>query len=248
MSEMAIGDTEVIVKDVVDSVKHEKAVKDEINTAEAPRNKDKCPCSLSKDVWKIKCMTCGQWWHNLCANLKHLDEDGVNLLTEWECPYCWSFPFILNTQKQALIDELSQTIKEEVKEVQEVLKSEKEEKVTFAELLRKNSDDIETKTKKVIETAIADENSKLVESAMNTSKRAIDSNFVERQKRRKNVVLINVRESKSNTTEEESRKDKDMAVEICGVAAEEIRSTYRPGPPLGEGRNKDRKTPRPHRE
>ena len=36
-----------------------------------------------------------------------------------------------------------------------------------------------------------------------------------------------------------------MAVEICGVAAEEIRSTYRPGPPLGEGRNKDRKTPRP---
>ena len=128
-------------------------------------------------------------------------------------------------------------------DVQEMVKKVSEEKTgdEWSKMLKSNIEEIKTATK----TAISDENSKLVKSAMASSKKAIDSNFMERESRKKNVVIVNVPESGKTTLAEQRTDDKDTVIELLQLAEEEIKGVYRPGPPLGEGRNKDRTKPRP---
>ena len=56
----------------------------------------KCPCLKSDNTsWKIKCVSCNQTWHTMCANIKaHGIPETVirNLQKTWMCPWCYSTP------------------------------------------------------------------------------------------------------------------------------------------------------------
>ena len=61
--------------------------------------KKKCPCKTSSNgkSWLMTCNSCGQAWHNRCANLKgdKLTQEAVDsILKEWQCPWCYvpAFP------------------------------------------------------------------------------------------------------------------------------------------------------------
>ena len=56
----------------------------------------KCPCLKSNEIsWKIKCSSCKQTWHAMCANLKapNIPEHViVSLGKNWMCPWCFNTP------------------------------------------------------------------------------------------------------------------------------------------------------------
>ena len=224
-----------------------------VRPAEVKDNLDRCPCKMSKDVYKIICSTCEQSWHTSCANLKYLEEPGVKELIEWECPRCWSLPFILNDQMQMDNSKLQNFIKDEFDKIEkankEIAKSVSDEestgKVKFAELLKQNAEEMKNEAKSTIKSTIADEKSKLVKTAMESSQKANDSNYMEREKRKKNVVLVNAPESTKKNVTDQNAEDRELVLELLQVSEEEIKGLYRAGPPLGEGKNKERTLPRP---
>ena len=60
--------------------------------------KSKCPCKTSSNgkAWLLTCNTCGQVWHNQCANLKgdKITQDTMDsILKNWQCPWCFVVPF-----------------------------------------------------------------------------------------------------------------------------------------------------------
>ena len=56
----------------------------------------KCPCLKNNETsWKIKCSSCKQTWHAMCANLKasNIPEHViVGLGKTWMCPWCFNTP------------------------------------------------------------------------------------------------------------------------------------------------------------
>ena len=56
----------------------------------------KCPCLKSNETsWKIKCSSCKQTWHTMCANLKSrvIPENVIIALEKtWMCPWCFTTP------------------------------------------------------------------------------------------------------------------------------------------------------------
>ena len=57
-----------------------------------------CPCGKSdqKSTY-VKCAKCEQEWHSRCCNLTGLTQGAVKKLTTWECPSCYSCPYIKNS-------------------------------------------------------------------------------------------------------------------------------------------------------
>ena len=65
---------------------------------------DSCPCERHIGAsWKLKCMTCLQYWHTWCVGLKYLDDNHIKLLKEWNCPLCYVLPQSV-IQKTGIID------------------------------------------------------------------------------------------------------------------------------------------------
>ena len=56
----------------------------------------KCPCNDNIDCWKIDCSQCKQYWHINCVSLNGLEEDEINRLLNWLCPFCYVAPISTN--------------------------------------------------------------------------------------------------------------------------------------------------------
>ena len=57
----------------------------------------KCPCGKSTggQSWLLKCTSCTQCWHNVCANLKgNIPKSTVDQIDLWQCPWCYSCPLL----------------------------------------------------------------------------------------------------------------------------------------------------------
>ena len=214
-------------------------------------------CGLSdKDTKKLITWSCPRCFHSSLA-VKAVD-------TPVNTANCSTLRVILKEELNLIVPVITNTVKSDVTTivgteaektpnleavlpdiVQKVInESEKKTESKWADLLKK-TEEIKSETKTTISNEIADANSKLVETAMVNSKKAIDSNFMERERRRKNVVIVNAPESGKSTLAEQKEDDRDTVIELLQVDSEEIKGIYRAGPQLGEGRNKDRTKPRP---
>ena len=82
--------------------KDKKLTQDETNDQVGPESsktsgktvKSKCPCNASSQgkSWLMTCNSCGQSWHNRCANLKgdKLTKESIDsILKDWQCPWCF---------------------------------------------------------------------------------------------------------------------------------------------------------------
>ena len=55
-----------------------------------------CPCGKSSGgkSWILKCIGCGQAWHNTCSNLKgQIPKSMIGNLDHWLCPWCFVCPY-----------------------------------------------------------------------------------------------------------------------------------------------------------
>lgn len=55
-----------------------------------------CPCGKSSGgkSWILNCISCGQAWHNTCANLKgQIPKSIIASLDHWLCPWCFVSPY-----------------------------------------------------------------------------------------------------------------------------------------------------------
>ena len=55
-----------------------------------------CPCRQSSGgkSWLLNCISCGQNWHNTCANLKgQISKTIISSLDHWLCPWCFVCPY-----------------------------------------------------------------------------------------------------------------------------------------------------------
>ena len=60
------------------------------------RSVKSCPCGKSSGgkSWLLKCVGCGQNWHNTCSNLKgQIPKSVIGSLDHWLCPWCFVCPY-----------------------------------------------------------------------------------------------------------------------------------------------------------
>ena len=171
-----------------------------------------CICGVwRKHVDYVQCESCTSWWHYCCTGIEFKDpaKSFGPAVDHWKCPTCVvkgftkvdTTPLVapkpnvingstpVNTQQTTLTKE---TLKEELlaflPDIKATMKTVMEEceKPKWSDVLKTA---ITEAAKTTIEATIAEENSKLVKTAINKSKETIDSNYVERQWRKKNVVI-----------------------------------------------------------
>ena len=69
----------------------------ETDSTKSSKNSTKsCPCGKSSGgkSWLLKCIGCGQAWHNTCSNLKgQIPKSIIGNLDSWLCPWCFVCPY-----------------------------------------------------------------------------------------------------------------------------------------------------------
>ena len=69
----------------------------ETGSTKSSKNSTKsCPCGKSSGgkSWLLKCIGCGQAWHNTCSNLKgQIPKSIIGNLDSWPCPWCFVCPY-----------------------------------------------------------------------------------------------------------------------------------------------------------
>ena len=69
----------------------------ETDSTKSSKNSTKsCPRGKSSrgKLWLLKCIGCGQAWHNTCSNLKgQIPKSIIGNLDSWLCPWCFVCPY-----------------------------------------------------------------------------------------------------------------------------------------------------------
>ena len=206
-----------------------------------------CPCEvfISEEL-SIKCDHCGIFWHLCCVGLSGLTEESVESLLKWHCPDCFYSPHckkFKNVTQNSDADSSScgtirVLLKEELNLIQPVISA------TVEHAIRKSfsgnvcsKDDMEkvVKTwadvtkqsqKKVIEETTR---TQTAQSVVEKVVRKLDSDKIEREKRRDNVVVMNIPESTMESAAQKRADDIKFCREKLCMSDEDIESCWRAG-------------------
>ena len=199
---------------------------------------DKCPCLKNKRQNTVKCTVCKKWWHQSCAGLAGLSADELGHLKDWKCPICyeppdkveiWSDMFTVKKVFNKL-SELNESINTKAINVIEKVDKKSEEQVAlWTDLFNQNRG------------ANGNQLQEVVASVVEKSKQQMDSDHVEREKRKNNIVIRDVTESGAATPELRKTDDKQKLTEILGLNEVDVENVYR----AGKADNPDRTGPRP---
>jgi hypothetical protein len=210
----------------------------------------KCPCGNQEkeSIW-VHCETCDQWLHCDCVGLKGLKKNAVQSLTDWNCPRCLISPYgneevrddevVTKGELRAACQAIKMAMKEELAANVSILRDSVKE---AAETAVKNAapsvvTSVVEKTKSYA-AATQDSQRKLVEevkSAATSSHivqevaRKIDSDKVEREKRKMNVIVMKVPESKAPSSGQRRADDMKFCYEQLGMEKTEIDTVWRAG-------------------
>lgn len=143
-----------------------------------------------------------------------------------------------------IVNEVKKTLPTIVKTIVDTVVAETKATKTFADALKKTQKDITGQVgstmKTAMESALKDNQNDLIEKTMMKQ----EADQAERQKRCRNVVISDIPESDGNTPNDRKEEDHTLACALLGIEQEHIVSSYRAGPVLGTGTNKERTTPR----
>ena len=214
---------------------------------------NKCPCKKKNSLPTIRCVRCEQWWHARCVSLKGLSVEELEKLASWHCPLCYELPDTIPQGKlEALIRAEFNDLKTQVKSVEtavngnkvkalmsEVVKMHMNEQVeSVTEIVSANSNN----TRRAITESIQQNNIKVVSEVVKSSKAQMDSDAIEREKRKCNLVIQNVSEPDGNTPNQRRQGDVDFAAKCLDIESNQVIRVFRPGKPIREN---DRRTCRP---
>ena len=191
--------------------------------------RDKCPCSkVVEDSCFITCVSCDQCFHCNCVGLAGLKQNSVDNILSWKCHSCFkpNFDYKLGSKNEHI--DLRAIVQEEVKNacattvkdlvvsatheavgkateglVEKVSKKTNESVKTFAEVTLGKSKEAQ---KKIIEDVKEATASTVV---IGEVCRKMDSDQVERERRKCNVIINKVPESNGSFTGKE-RRDHDV--------------------------------------
>ena len=202
-------------------------------------NSDKCPCKKGYKTLMLPCKKCKTYWHASCVKLSGLKKADLNRLTDWHCPYCYKLP-------EAAVKEC--TLQSLDKKISDMKTNFDLKFTTTIEEVQKKSDD---QAKKWTDFFSKEKDQDQIQQVMTTviekSKQKMDSDHVEREKRKQNVVLRDLKESEEATNEKIREDHLKIATRILNIEESDIEVVFRAGkrPQPGDPPPETPRGPRP---
>ena len=230
---------EVTTKEVMSSSEHmsNEEVKngEEITTApenqkSAPQKKEKCLCGkkVRSAVW-ICCCSCSQWFHCGCVSLGGLTKESVEGIVRWECFQCFRPPFSsvadgstsVNTRdmRDIMKDEICAVVREEINRAFEGVCT----KADIKSAMKSYANIVKNGHKEVMEATSGP-------TAIKEMCKTLNFEQLEREKKKKNVIVSDVPEP-STTLSGEEKKSHDLTYlwHELDMNKEEIVTCFRTG-------------------
>ena len=207
-------------------------------------NKCYCPCGVYiAEEFSVSCENCEKFWHLCCVGLSGLTEEMVEKLTNWNCPDCFFSPhskkFIkTNSTVPGECGTMKVMLKEELNLIQPVIAATVESAVrrcmttstctksdveavvkTYAEATKQSQKQV------IEETTKAQTAQNVVEKVV----RKLDADKIEREKRRANVVVMDVPESEMESSGQKAAYDRKFCREKLGMSDDDIEKCWRAG-------------------
>ena len=213
---------------------------------QSPPASDDCPCKKwIDDSVLIQCDTCDTWWHCQCVSLKGLTQPMVDAIESYECPRCFTSPFVDIMEEPPMKGEvnckvLSHVMRKELNASIDILKDMMKEAASNAvnQATPTVVSSVVEKTKSF--AAVTEQNQiKLVEEVKNAATSAqlvdkickkMDNDHCEREKRKSNVIISNVPEPQSDLTPADKKKvDSAYLCKNMDMNMNEIQTCFRTG-------------------
>ena len=222
-------------------------------------DKNMCPCGDTKKKEWIECMNppCGQWLHRSCVGLAGLTEAATKKLTSWHCPECFFsisggyFALSLHRKGKSTGEQSTSLttdcttqmiIREELHKMQPVIAAVTENaatKAVTAALLGKVASkvDVEMAVKSYAKTAQEHQAEVLKQAAqIHSAKgvadqvvRQLDTDKIIRERKKLNVVVMGVPESKAASAGQRKKDDYDFIYKELEMEKNEVVSCLRAG-------------------
>ena len=224
------------------------------NVEEKQHDVEKCPCGHSNRAsYKLKCTKtdCGQSWHLDCVGLKGLTKVAIEKLEYWLCPFCYILPSTAITKdprirsfNSSFATSLSKPDEPAISQIMKVVQTAVKESIAHSDLCTKSDvmDIVKENTAEAIKTyadVTASSQKKVLDemSAVQASKtviekvtRKIDSDNIEREKKKSNVCVLGIKESTADSADLRNQEDRQFCVGELGITDGDIESCYRAGP------------------
>lgn len=219
-----------------------------------------CVCGLgTKPKTLMKCSECEQWWHSGCVGLGPLTQSITSKIESWKCPLCFKFASGIREklgkagEREMKVDEseivdlsgITDTMCKDIKEIKDILISKVVPNV--ANTSTKVSETLDANwrrqtqswadivaNQKAIEQKISTkqkEEAVLVTNVINSSQQKIERDNIEREKRKRNVVIRELEEPDEGSSEERKYSDKMAVTEILSLDSSDVIQVWRAGPP-----------------
>ena len=200
------------------------------NTVSKPEEKY-CQCEdYIPEHLSVECESCELFWHLSCVGLTGLNEEMLKLLINWKCPYCFVVP---NTSTDT--DEnraIRAILKEEIKlftpaltnSLKIALKETAEKTVDKA--VRLYSDVTAKSQKKVLDDMSREQASETVISKVQMK---MHTDTFERNKRKLNLCVLKVPESKKSNSKQRQEDDTKFCKETLKIKDDDMISCHRSG-------------------
>ena len=206
-----------------------------------------CPCDdYMEGELSVECESCNKFWHLCCVGLHGLTEDMVNSLESWHCPDCYQCPHSYKERPTATLSPskadcgtMKVILRDELHAIQPVIKVTVENairkllpktvcsKEDVQDVVKSYADVTRESQKKVIEEAALTQSSK---SVVENVVRKLDADKVEREKRKLNIVVLNVPEpTKDASNEQKKKEDNDFCKDVLEIPNEDFESSWRAG-------------------
>ena len=197
------------------------------------KSQDDCICKqhIDEAVW-IMCESCSQWYHVDCVKLKGMTPSMVKLIQDYACPYCVVSAVMY--QRLDNSDQLKSIIQDVVKTELKAVKDEIKDVVITATstAVKESTPDVvssvvkETKSyANVVEETSVQNSQRIVEEVT----RNINSDKVERERRKQNVVIMKVPESKAISAGQRRADDFNFCHEKLLIDKRDIDKVWRAG-------------------
>ena len=151
-----------------------------------------------------------------------LKKEDLERLREWHCPLCYTLPEAVKQEPTLeTIDKKLSDLKYDL--IDKIEKKTNDQNKKWTDLFNNQDRDTEQ-----VEQAVT--------QAVEKNKQKMDLDHLEREKRKKNIVIRKITESNADTVEQKREEDKATVIDILGLDSENIEYVKRVGKP-GEGEN-----------
>ena len=200
------------------------------------------PCNdYHEEELSIECESCKKYWHLCCVGLRGLSEEMVGALENWQCPDCYRcvYSYKKRTELNAECSSMRVILKDELHSIQPVIK------VMVENVIRKlipksicSADDVKEVVKSYAEVTKENQRRVIEEAALAKSSKDVvesivhqlDSDKIEREKRKLNMVVLNVPENPETASSGQKNKlDTDFCRVKLGMDSEDFDKCWRAG-------------------